>query len=89
MRREKTWLFKFLLNIEKMKNRLQIGILVFAFFLLLFKAEAQKTDFSGYRIVCVEKNNPQVLKAVTVLKEEIAKRSRIQLPVLKKCLKIC
>ncbi len=67
-----------------MKNRLQIGILVFAFFLLLFKAEAQKTDFSGYRIVCVEKNNPQVLKAVTVLKEEIAKRSRIQLPVLKK-----
>ena len=67
-----------------MKNTLQTSILIFAFFLLFFQAEAKKTDYSGYKIVCVEKNNPQVLKAVTVLQEEIAKRSGISLPVLKK-----
>ena len=52
-------------------------------FLILFQAAAQKADLSDYKILCAEKNNPQILKAVAVLKEEIGKRSQLQLPVLK------
>ncbi|MEX6690948.1 hypothetical protein QTN47_25795 [Danxiaibacter flavus] len=58
--------------------------LAFLLFLLssLHIAYAQKADLSKAQIICPEKNDPVVLKAVTVLREEINKRTQIQLPVL-------
>lgn len=44
---------------------------------------AQKIDFSGAQIICPEKSDPVVQKAVTVLQEEVKKRTQIQLSTLK------
>jgi len=45
---------------------------------------SQSIDLSGSRIVCFEKKDKLVLKSVSVLQEEIEKRSNIKLPVSKK-----
>ena len=55
-------------------------------FLLAISAisKAQTTDISHATIICFEKNDKVVKKSVTVLQEEVAKRTGIQLPVSSK-----
>jgi hypothetical protein len=51
---------------------------------LSFNGIAQNLDLYGSKILCVEKKDPVVLKAVTVLQKEIQKRSKALLPVITK-----
>jgi len=60
------------------------------FLLLIFvvfsinPSKSQPTDFSKSAIVCFEKTDKVVLKAVSVLQEEVAKRTYLNLPVSSK-----
>ena len=65
------------------QTKILIGLLMF-FILLSFNGIAQQLDLSGSRILCLEKKDPVVLKAVTVLQEEIQKRSKTLLPLISK-----
>ncbi len=65
------------------QTKILIGLLIF-FILLSFNGIAQQLDLSGSKIICFEKKDPVVLKAVTVLQEEIQKRSAILIPVIAK-----
>ena len=58
--------------------------IVFAFILFPFYGISQPTDLSKATIVCFEKTDKVVLKSLTVLQEEIAKRTGITLPVSSK-----
>ena len=58
--------------------------IVFAFILFPFYGISQPTDLSKSTIVCFEKTDKVVLKSLTVLQEEIAKRTGITLPVSSK-----
>lgn len=49
-----------------------------------FSGIAQQIDFSGATIINPEKKNPQICKAVQVLKEEIQKRTNLLLQVAEK-----
>ncbi len=60
-------------------------IIVFSLiFLLIGKGFSQTIDLKNAQIVSFEKNDKHILKAISVLQEEVKKRSEIQLPVNKK-----
>jgi len=59
------------------------GIFLFLLFIGTGRIHAQTNDLAAAKIVCTEKSDPIILKAVTVLHEEINKRSQIQLQVVK------
>ncbi|MEZ5106397.1 MAG: alpha-glucuronidase family glycosyl hydrolase [Draconibacterium sp.] len=60
-------------------------IIVFSLiFLLTGKGFSQTIDLKNAQIVSFEKNDKYILKAISVLQEEVKKRSEIQLPVNKK-----
>ena len=61
-------------------------LLLLAIMILMSRGilKSQPADFSKSTIVCFEKTDKVVLKAVTVLQEEIAKRTGITLPVSSK-----
>jgi len=60
-------------------------IIVFSLILFLTgKGFSQTIDLKDAQIICFEKNDKHVLKAITVLQEEIQKRSSITLPVTRK-----
>ncbi|MEI6139646.1 MAG: alpha-glucuronidase family glycosyl hydrolase [Mariniphaga sp.] len=65
------------------KRTILIGISIILI-LLSFNGFAKQLDLSGSKILCFEKKDPVVLKAVTVLQEEIRKRSGALLPVITK-----
>ncbi len=68
-----------------MNVRNQKWIIFFSLILLITgKVFSQTIDITDSQIVCFEKNDERVLKAVSVLQEEIEKRSNIQLPLNKK-----
>ncbi len=62
--------------------------IILSFFVLTIliplNAKTQSLDFSNASIFTVEKTDKVVLKAVSVLREEVAKRTGIQLPVSSK-----
>lgn len=58
-------------------------IFLFLLFIGNGRIYAQTTDLAEAKIVCTEKSDPIILKAVTVLQEEINKRCQIQLLVVK------
>ena len=61
------------------------NICLTCFFLLFFiEGKTQPLDFSHATIITFEKNDKLILKAVSVLQEEVAKRTGIQLPVSSK-----
>jgi hypothetical protein len=63
----------------------QKWIIVFSLILVMAgKGPAQTIDLSDAQIVCFEKTDKHILKALTVLQEEVEKRSGILLPVVKK-----
>ncbi len=67
-------------NIVKIK-----WLIIFSLFLLLAgKGYSQTIDLKDAQIICFEKDDKHVQKAVEVLQEEIEKRSRVQLPLIKK-----
>lgn len=47
--------------------------------LMPYTVNSQAIDMSASKIVCFEKKNPLVLKAISVLQEEVFKRTQIQL----------
>lgn len=65
-------------------NNLKIIFLTCFFLLFFIEGKTQSLDFSHATIITFEKNDKVVLKAVSVLQEEIAKRTGIQLPVSNK-----
>ncbi len=66
-----------------MKN-LKIILLTCFFLLFLLEGKTQSIDFSHATIITFEKNDKLILKAVSVLQEEVAKRTGIQLPMSSK-----
>ena len=64
-------------------NNVFLRIFTFGIFFVLFslKARSQTIDLSKANIVCISCKNTLVKKSVAVLKEEVAKRSTIELPV--------
>lgn len=58
-------------------------IFLYSCFLILatFKVNSQTVDLTKSRIVCFERKDPLVLKSISILKKEIAKRSTIELSV--------
>ncbi len=61
-------------------------LILLAAALLLFAVYAfsQMMDLSGAIIISSETNDQMVLKSITVLKEEVEKRTTIQLPISNK-----
>lgn len=59
-------------------------LLFVGFFLLTLVGFSQTVDLADAKIICLEKKDELVLKATTVLREEIQKRSEIGLDISKK-----
>lgn len=66
-----------------MKFILKLSLFIFLLSIGTGRIHAQTTDLASAKIVCTEKSDPIILKAVTILQEEINKRSQIQLQVVK------
>ena len=66
------------------KLSIQLLLLVSFFILQTTKGYSQTLDLSNSKIICSEVKDKLVLKSITVLQEEIKKRSNIQLPVCQK-----
>ena len=64
-------------------GKIFIGISII-FILLSFSGFGQQLDVSDSKIICFEKKDPVVLKAVSVLKEEVQKRSKTLFPIITK-----
>ncbi len=58
--------------------------LMIAAVLFTGRTQSQTTDFSAAKIICSEKTDKLVLRAVALLQEQTQKRSKIKLPVLNK-----
>ena len=68
-----------------MNRILKQYLLILSFTILsITNGFAQMLDFSDSKIICFEKKDKLVLKSVSVLREEIKKRTKILLPVSKK-----
>ncbi len=66
-----------------MKFISKLSLFIFLLSIGTGRIHAQTTDLASAKIVCTEKSDPIILKAVTVFQEEINKRSQIQLQVVK------
>ncbi len=66
-----------------MKLIIRLSLLILFLIAIGGQIQAQTTDLSNAKIVCAEKNDPVILKAIAILQEEISKRSQIQLQVVK------
>ena len=66
-----------------MKFISKLSLFIFLLSIGTGRIHAQTTDLASAKILCTEKSDPIILKAVTVLQEEINKRSQIQLQVVK------
>jgi hypothetical protein len=61
----------------------KLSLFIVVLFIVTARIHAQTTDFASAKIVCTEKSDPIILKAVNVLQEEINKRTQLQLQVVK------
>lgn len=66
-----------------MKLIIRLSLLILFLVAIGGQVQAQTTDLSAAKVVCAEKNDPVILKAVAILQGEISKRSQIQLQVVK------
>ena len=63
---------------------IKLVLFVICIFSILTEGFTQTIDLSDSKIICFEKADQLVLKSITVLQEEIEKRSNINLPAIKK-----
>ncbi len=62
----------------------KLSILTSIFVLLTTSVYSQTLDLTNSRIICFEENNLLVSKSISILQEEIEKRSNILFPLIKK-----